>query len=290
MKNQEKQVFISRHTEKVKDGKIESKEYPGITEKGVDIAKETAKKEILELIEQSEHGSVIFIGGATEQVRTKSTAEVYGDELKEELKNREDEFLVITRKDIQEKAKGKGYTETVKQIVEALNMNQDKKVVIDFPMFLKDFSMERLGMIDKQGNPKPYLNNLNKMNNDDDHASAKDWIQNKGEIGDLKGSNPEETVKGYEKAIERLEEFAKKHIGDRPLVIGMVGHCWDIEAYMTYLLNHGQVDVEGFEKITKGKIIDNAELTKIKIGPNKTTVSYRGEDFVVEKEGNKLKA
>ncbi|MBU4369262.1 hypothetical protein KKG58_00690 [Patescibacteria group bacterium] len=282
MKNQEKQAFISRHTEKVKDKKIESKQYPGITEKGVDIAKERAKKEILELIEQSEPGSVIFIGGATEQVRTKSTAEVYGDELKEALKNREDEFLVIIRKDIQEKAKEKGYTKTVEQIVEALNANQDKKVIIDFPMFLKDFSMERLGWVDKQGNLTQYADKLLKRNNDDDYASAKDWIENKGKMGDLEGPDPEEAAKGYKRAIERLEEFAKKYIGDRPLVIGMVGHSWDIEAYMTYLLNHGRVDVEGFEKIAKGRIIGDAELTKIKISPIMTTVSYRGEDFVVK--------
>lgn len=284
MKNQEKQVFISRHTEKIKGERIESKQYPGITEKGVETAKERAKKEILELIEQSDPGSVIFVGGASEQVRTKSTAEVYGDELKEALKNREDEFLVITRKDIQEKAEGKGYTETVEQIVETLNTNQDKKVIIDFPMFLKDFSMEKLGWVDEQGNLTPYTDKLLKRNNDDDYASAKDWIENKGKMGDLEGPDPEEAAKGYERAIERLDEFAKKYVGDRSLVIGMVGHSWDIEAYMTYLLNRGQIDVEGFEKIAKGRIIGDAELTKIKISPNKTTVSYRGEDFVAKKE------
>lgn len=275
------EFFITRHSKKPKGEDLESTRYPGVSEKGVELTEERAK-ELAEMIKKSEPGSVIFISGGTEMIRTKSTAEAYGDKLKDLMEDRED-VVVMTRSEIQEGARGKGYSKAVGEIVSEIKANPDKKIVVDFPLFLKELSPVLGGFFDKNGKPTPWAAEIIKRNNGDEYTAFRDWLQTKESAGDVKNSNPEDMAKKYKKALERLHEFAKDKIGDRPLVVGAVGHSWYIDAFLTYMVE-GKVDLESFDKVTGGGIIKETEMAQITIEGEKTRVNYRGKEFVADKK------
>lgn len=52
--------------------------------KGVELAKQRAR-EILKSLEQSENGTIMFIGGISEAVRTKSTTLICGKEMQDAI-------------------------------------------------------------------------------------------------------------------------------------------------------------------------------------------------------------
>lgn len=281
--------FIARHSLKPKGGILESKNYPGLSEAGVELAEKRAGKEIWELIEASEPESIVFIAGATRAPRTASTAEVYGEKLKELAKKTED-VLVITRSEInsiieEERSKtGKGWKGAVEKVVNEINKNPDKRIVIDFPFFFQRISLEKTGWVDKDGEDTPYAVELYRRNDDDEYKSMIDFIENKGKIGELKGVEPEEIAKAYDQSIAQLREFAGRYIKDRPIIVGLIGHGGDIETYLAYLLsNRKNVTVENFEKITQGELINETELTQIKISSDQINVIYRGRNFKAEK-------
>jgi len=57
--------FFSRHSVKPRGEDLESSALAGISEKGVELAKERAQ-EILSNSERLENGTIMFIGGASE--------------------------------------------------------------------------------------------------------------------------------------------------------------------------------------------------------------------------------
>lgn len=273
--------FATRHSVKPKGEDIESKEYPGISEKGVELARERARS-ILESLEKAEEGTVMFIGGVSEMVRTRSTARVFGEEIKRtaEEKGREN-LMILTQKDIIDREKG--YSQTVKEVAERIKANPDKKILIDFPLFLKEFGLGLSRWRDKEGNDTPYIKELKKRNENDFTACLKDWIENKGQIGDLQGPNPTRVAEEQLEGIKRLREFAQKHIGERPLIIGTVGHAWNLDALTIYLANEGKVDLEGFEKVG-GEVIGEAEMTQVEIDKKGAKLNYKGKEYPIELE------
>lgn len=275
----QKDFFITRHSKKPKGEDLESPRYPGVSEKGVELVDERAR-ELAEMVEESQPGSVVFISGGTELIRTKSTAEAYGDKL-EDLMKGNDNVVVMTRSSIKEGSKGKGYSASVKEIVAQIEANPDKKIVIDFPLAIKDMSPVIGGFFDKSGKLTPWANELLARNNGDEYAAFRDWVETKGDNG--KGPNPEDTAKRYEKGLERLREFAKDKVGERPLVVGTVGHSWDIDVFLTYMAT-GKVDLESFDKISGGGIIKETEVAKIVIQGENTTVGYRDKKFDTRSE------
>ena len=133
-----KHNVFTRHSvkpKKDKPGGSESVEYPGISESGVELAKERAG-EILSMLESMQDGSIMFIGGSSELIRTKSTARVYGDEAKKIVseEDRED-ILVVTEKDLV------GEKKALRKVIEIINANKDKKVLVDFPLAIKQFGL-----------------------------------------------------------------------------------------------------------------------------------------------------
>ncbi len=277
----ESEIFFTRHSIKPKGNDIESADFPGISEKGVEMAKERAK-EILELLDKSAEGSVMFIAGASDTPRTGSTAEVYGEELKELAKEKED-IVVISRQEIKDEGAPEGYTKLVNKFSQIIDSNPDKKIVIDFPLFLKELSMKP--WLDEKGNFSQYLLELMKKNNDDAYLAMKEWVDTSGvmENKGLSGPNPLDVAKSHKKAIGRILEFADKHIHGRPLILGMVGHSWMVDIFLAYL-SSGKIDAESLEQVAGGEMIKETELASIKIENGEIAVSYRGKTFVSKEE------
>lgn len=284
--------FVGRHLKKPKGEDKESTQYPGVSESGVEQGKERAQKELMEMIEKSEPGSIIFIGGASSEVRTKSGAELYGNELKEALKERQDEFLVITREDVIAAGKtdedNTRYGEAIEEIQRIIEANPDKKVIVDFPLMLKELSLRsragKSSWYDKDGNIALYAKKLLERNNNNEYETIKDWIQTQGApIDGEMGPNSQETAENYRNAILRLHDFIKSRIPDRPVAIGMVGHGWDTDAFIINQIK-GKVDSENFNEVMGDKAVQESEMIQFRFSPEKTQLVFRGRNYEVEKK------
>lgn len=274
------QGFFSRHSVKPKGEDKESAKYEGISEKGVEKARERAK-ELLTMIEQAPAGAVMFIGGASELARTKSTAEVYGAGLTELVKDREDVVVLGTEQLKWASAGGSGMTKTIETIAEYVKENPDKKFVVDAPLFMK--GMAAAPFFDtKTGDVKPYFKALDAKFAGDEYAQLRHWVDTNGaplEEGGEAGPLPEDIARGQKESMERLRAFAKQYVGDRPLIIGLVGHSWWADVFLLEAAR-GKIDAEGLDELAAGKgLIDTTELGTVTIQGGKVTVKYRGKAY-----------
>ena len=273
--------FAARHSIKPKGEDIESTEYKDISEKGEELARVKAR-EVLEFLENAESGTIMFLGGATEQIRTKSTGRVFGDEIKKIVKEENKEVVVLTEEDIIDKEKGP--LQTVAEVVKKIEANPDKKFVISFPLRLKGFStVDDEWFVKDGGWPTDFTKALMKESNFNDSVALKKWIEGQGVLGDLKGPNPTTVAEAQLKSIKRLQEFAKKQIGGRPLIVGNVGHAWYLDALAIYLANNGKVDLEGLAKIG-GESIKETQMVKVEIKDGQAKVIYNNQEFLLEEE------
>lgn len=275
--------FAARHS--IKPGKedLESKDFPGISEKGAELAKEKAAS-ILELIDQAQPGTILFLGGSSEAVRTKSTAHALGEGVKQMLQEQgRSDIMVITKDDVAAVVEAqKTWLKTVQEIVNQIKANPDKKIFIDNPLFIKEFSMDP--WLDKEGNPLPYTDAIIKNSNNDMTLALKNWLENQGKLGDLQGPDPTQLAKKHLEGITRLREFAKEQgIGDRPLEIGAVGHSWNLDALAIYLANNGKVDAEGLQKVG-GEMINETETVRVEIDSDGAKLIYKGQEYPIDKE------
>lgn len=270
----EKRHFLTRHSIKPKGEDVESESYRGVSKKGVELARSSAKY-ILDDIEKAPKGAVIFLGGASDEVRTRSTAEIYGDELKKLLANKKD-YIVITRGDI---SRNRGYNDMARQVKDTIEANPDKKIIIDIPLFMKEFSLKRKGWLTKEGKPSPYLTRLMEKHKGNEYEAMRDWLTPQGKDGEISGPSPDSVARSYEKGIARLERFARKYIGDRPYVTGIVGHSFEADAYLSYLAGEGKADLSSFDRISSDRgMIKETELASVRISPEITTLTYRGKE------------
>lgn len=278
MNMESKDFFATRHSIKPK-GEDKESEYKGISEKGELLARERVR-DLLALVESAPEGAVIFIGGATDQIRTKSTAEVYGDEMKKivaEDKNKG--ILVFNRDDIADSQKG--YSQIVKELVKKINADPTKKVVIVFPMFLKEFSIGGGKFLDESGNSNDFTNKLLELGGSEEGGSKK-WIEGGGIADGIEGPKPKDIAEEQLRGIDRLSEFAMNNIGQKRLIIvGFVGHSWPLDALAIYLANDGKMTMEGFEKIG-GAMIKETEIAKLVLDNGKAKFKYRGKEYELE--------
>ena len=72
------EYLITRHSLKPESGVVGSEKYPGITEEGVELARERGV-DLLANIEKSRPGTIVWFGGVTNEIRTCSTMQVYID-------------------------------------------------------------------------------------------------------------------------------------------------------------------------------------------------------------------
>jgi len=258
--------FISRHSIKPTKKDVESKQYRGISGGGVQLARDSARNILVDM-EKSPAGSVMFLGGVSDAVRTRSTAQVYGDELKALVKDRDD-YLVVCEGDYS----------GIGELKKIIRDNPDKKIIIDVPMFLKELSMMKR-WTDGKGNYTEFTKRLLRKGNGSEYKSLKYWINHPGRIGKLEGPKPEEVAKTYQQGVGRLEKFAEGIAGKRLYKTGIVGHSMEADVYLAYLAGEGKIDVKTLEKLANGKgMIRETEMANIDIDSGKATISYRGKE------------
>ena len=228
----------------------------------------------------------MFIGGSSEEERTKATANVVGEELAGQFGGRED-VVVYRESDIEElreKAKEE-HRSPLKMIQEIIGDNPDKKIVFVFPLYLKEFSLRPHHRDKETGEHTQYVKELLRRTGADEREAALEWFRNEGKIetpeGVLEVPSPQETAETHIRGINRLCEFARQFIGDRPLSIGLVGHGWQLDALAVYLANNGVVNVESFEELFGGEPLEQPEAGRVRIREEGTVFIYRGREYEV---------
>lgn len=267
----------TRHSIKPK-GEDKESAYKGISEKGEQLSRERAK-ELLQLVENAPEGAIIFIGGASDQIRTKSTAEVYGEEMKKIVAEEEKDIMIFNREDIADDKNG--YSKIVGDLAEKINNNPNKKIIVDYPLFLKEFSIGNGKFLNADGSMNDFTKKILEVGGTEEGALKK-WIESEGIIDGIQGPNPEKIAEDQLNGIKRLFEFAKKSIGDnRPIIIGFVGHSWTLDVLAVYLANNGKVNMEGFEKIG-GTMVKETECAELSIQDGKGVFKYRGNGYEIK--------
>lgn len=294
--NPEIMFSLHRHTKKEKDPTKFAEGYPNISSEGEEIVR-AKTADLLKIIEESERGSVIIYAGASDLLRTKSTSRVSFDEVKKGLANNA-EYMVMDESDINNVVSEQqdSARRILPKIVEA---NPNKKIILSYPLALKEFSLlqpEKGPNAQKPdwkvgGNKElftEYLTELMKLADNDENKALRLWIENQGVITMpdgrvVKGPNPTEVAKEYVLALERLKKIATALFPDRPLVIQISSHSWDIDAFIAYATHEGQVTVETLDEIAKGTggkatMISEFESAVLKIS-ERNTLKYRGKEY-----------
>ena len=283
--------FATRHSIKPKNGiDPESEIYQGISEKGVDLARERAK-DILEIVKNEPEGTVMFLAGSSEIPRAKNAAKIYGEEIDKILSENEDkEISVISKKNIEDISKTEnsfgdkpGYTQIANGIGEEIKANPNQKYIIDFPMYIKEYAFNNQRWADKDGNQTEYVTKLLAKYNNNVEDCLRDWIKNEGKLDDLCGPNPTDMAKEQLEGIKRLTEFSSRFLeAGRNLLIGSVGHSWSLDALGVYLTNNGKVDIEGYENLG-GKMIGETQIMRVgKNKDEKKSLFYGGKEYDLE--------
>ena len=277
--------FLTRHSKKFKENKglEESREYPGLTMEGVRLARETSADKLKPMIDKLPEKAVMAIIGASDAIRTKSTAQIYGDELKKQYHGSENVIIKTKEEILPSKAQEDLPLDrrAIEELKKEIEQNPDKKFVLDFPLFIKEFSMKGR-WVDKDGNLSLYCQKLlGAVNNDDDQAVIK-WVETDGEIDGIKGPKPLEVARLYKQGFERLKKFVETQISDRPVFIGGVGHSWDLDVFIAYM-THNKID----EKALKDIMGENAEMIQeteefyFNIEDGKIKGRYRDQDYEI---------
>lgn len=267
--------YITRHSLKPSKTNPESAGFRGITEAGVELAKERAD-EIGQLVEKAEAGTIIFQGGVSPEVRTRSTMQVYADTLRERFEGRDD-VIIVDRGQLSTSTKEMGFTATAQSVVDKATQQPEAKVVIDLPLRLNE--MMNAGWTAKDGKPSKYTEYL-LGGGGSLYDMEKRWFAEEGKIdGEQVGPNPTEVAENLLDGFERLKAFVAKFLPDRPIVIGCVGHSFELDALLAYLAGNGKIDVATYEGLQSG-IINETEMIR---------VSFDGDDIVAQYRGNELR-
>ncbi|MDO8443939.1 MAG: hypothetical protein Q7S80_00295 [bacterium] len=275
------QFLGTRHTKSFKAGRgTESPEYPGITEGGVELA-QTRARAILEHIKSAPEGTVFFLAGASELVRSKSTLRVYGDEL-EKLITEDDALDIEVIGEDEVVSTGASIGESVRSTAESVRTHPDEKVVVVAPLAMAGFGVRGV-WTDAEGK-MPYYSEIQKRAGNNDDEAIKFWLENfRNEGGVLQvgedsihGPDPRAVAENQLKSIRRLHEFTRKYIGDRPTEIVFVGHAVNLDALAVYLADGGQMRPETFESF--GGTMRETETISLGIQEDSVTFTY-GDRF-----------
>ena len=293
MLNKKEEFIFSRHSKradtqmgygKPEKGDKVSDQYPSLTEQGVELAQKLARKEFSEMVERAKNGAIIFISGSSEEERTKAPIEIIGDTLAEQFQDR-DEVKVITKKQI-DKLRHEG--NVLRKIQGIIHENPDKKFILTYPLFLKELSLRPHHREKQTGEHTPYMKELLKRTNYQEAEAAREWFRNKGKIDKdgeiLEVPSPQESAETQLHGIKRLRDFAQRFIKDRPLVVGIVGHGFQLDALAVYLANQGKVNYKAFMDLFEGEIMKQPEAAKLTIQGETATFQYRGRNYDVSQE------
>ena len=312
-------VFVMRHTDRPdKSQHPESSRYPGTTEGyGVDAIRERALPQIIDAIDTAAPDAIVAIAGASEEIRTKSTSEIVGDLLKEHYRD-SPRVLVVTRSSIDTMrrigASQPGSFKITELLKDIVAENPDKKVVIDYPLFIKELSLrphfrqsvsaessgfsehiagrarERFGdtaQIDVEGTVDRVASYQAETT-----AGAKIFMEmeNKEEVEPYGGILPADAAARQWSAINRLGQFVQNAVHTtgaehrRPILLGLVGHGWNLDALVTSLVNEGKANAEGFRKIGDTAVaVGEAAIIRMNSGEVPTLI-FRGKECTIPPE------
>jgi hypothetical protein len=275
--------FFTRHTTRPGGGEPESARFKGVSEKGVELARERAR-EILASLIHLEPGTVVFMGGTSEIPRTKSTMAIYGEEIKRiAMEEKRDDILVFLPEDLKDI---EGYSRKVAFLVDHITAHPEKKIVIDIPLFILEFSWVD-DFTTKEGTWTPYVQALLKLHEGKGRKVFQDWLEHQGIHGELKGPHPKEVAKKQLAGLNRLRAFVTKYLPGRPIVIGCVGHSWSLDALAVYLANNGEVTVEAWNALNT-KMIGETEMISIMEKDGKPFLQYGDKEIPLE-DGENIK-
>jgi hypothetical protein len=227
-------------------GEKSDEKYFGLSERGVELAKERAA-DILSSLEDSEPGTVMAFIGATEADRTKATTRVYGDEISRLVQEQERQDIRVITEDVWKS--DAGVSENVQSIAREVGDNPNTKYLLTLPLQMKEFRLQERWQNSDGSWANEYAKKLFEDNNFDNQKVIETWLSSQGELGDLRGPNPAEVAEEELSGLARAKDFITKLIPNRPIRVGFVGHGPNIDALAIYLANEGKVDLDGFRKI-----------------------------------------
>lgn len=260
------EFIFSRHAKKATPETPEeelSEKYFGITREGEKETRARAK-ELVDIIEGLPDKSIVILSGVSRAVRTRSTLEIYGSELRSIFKDRED--IVIPQKQIEEKGERlRESLDNLKSISEMMKTERRrKKAIIQFPLWIKQFAASP-----KQWKEWSSYFSMAKKGG----SEIAQWIEEKKDPNALK------LAKDLLTGIKRVNNFFRKFFPENTMMFINVDHSGELDALFTYLANEGAVEKEGFEKIG-GKEVEEGEISQLSFLPNgKIEFKYRGATF-----------
>lgn len=277
--------FFSRHTERADDPKTgkqtepESAKYKGITERGVERAEKQAQQ-LIEMIDEAPRDGIVFVGGASEEARTKSTAHVFGDTLEQHYQGNPDVIVVSEASIAEQQQQDKNFS--LRSYVEHLIAdNADKKIIMTHPLFLQQLSLRPYFRDATTGEQTAYTKALYEAGGGEEEQATQvlmSGTQNTDEA--TPGVTPQQLAENHIKAMTRLRTFTKRFAQGRETIVGLVGHAWNLDALAAYLANQGVSNSEAFQK-TGNKMIEPSEIGVITIDDATTHFTYRGQTYDV---------
>lgn len=249
------------------EGGQESPLYPGISERGVELAAAKAK-EVFEIIKQAPPNVVVFIGAVSEMPRARSTAQALADNLEQLSKADDSSTVFISRSTITTEIANPDRT-ALGFVRTTINNHPTSRVIVDFPLFLKQLSLEKSGLLDSEIDKL-----LDESGDQDEIAAVRKWVASWNRTGDLLGPNPTEVARQYSRAIERMFLIAKKIIPERQFLPLVVGHSWAIDVFLGYLAAGKIINLEAFDDVTRGGLIHPLELAEVDV-TERPQVRYR---------------
>lgn len=264
------EVLITRHSIKPTENDQASEKYEGISESGVELARRRAK-DIAQILEESNPATVLFVLGTSNLLRTKSTARIYSEELIQIFKDRP-EYLVLTKETIES-----NLDNNANKVKRFIRQHPDQKIIVCWPLFVKEFSDPGNGFAEKNGEIAAFYTALENKHKKDADAMFHDWLKTRGRISnDLIGPDP--TTVGRNFFINGVGKMRKLSPENRGVIFVINGQSWSSDSGITYAAE-GKVDMESFEKVAGGHIIEETELAQISISSDKVKVKYRGQEF-----------
>lgn len=298
-KMQVKSFAFLRHSERsTKDANVINSDapgYPGITERGVQMLEEPSARLAL-AIEAGAPNAVVFIGGSSEEIRTRSSAEVIGDNLARMYKD-DPNTVVITRSQIKEMYKAQTSPEAdpqmaavdrmlnvIKHVKTIIHDNPDKRIIVTYPLHLKQFSMRPI-LRDFQGNQTAYTKELEARNPGDVDAQMLEAMldTHPADYKNPRPFSPDELGNQHLQGVERLHRLAERVVGERETFVAFVGHGLYLDTLAGKLAKRKDESLEkAYRERLQAKSIGQAEMGIVRFKDNAATFTYQGQTHPVD--------
>lgn len=274
-----KEIIVARHSIRPDADHPEVPEYPGLSAAGVELARVKAQ-EIWSVIQQSPADTVVLIGGVSEAARTRSTARALALNLRQLAGT---DALFISQDDLALEAQ-QNVTAAWRFIQNAIAEHPNTRVIVEYPLFLKQLSLVHNGWLDEQGNDCPFFVELMAQNGGDRDRALIDWAANGGVIDGVVGPSVAGVGAWYSQAIQRTVTVAEQLAPNRSILPLIIGHSWDVDALLGYVAGGGQIDLPIFNEVVAAGMIKPLEYAVLDFSDQSPTVTYRGARYLSAKE------